>query len=302
MPKPNHKPRERRKAIRDVVFETLEGDRYPIGEVLSINATPHPTTPRCAILTGDVMTAQDLSTDLVGRLTCHVVDPQTGEASVDPTDLGIWRVSDRPLIHNGHGEDATMTIQLVKVVEQAEPVVGRASSCVWAGEPVGDIDPPVVIHPDPAPPAPTPGPAPDPEPAPQPAPPADPLAATRQTVVGAHNRYRAQHNLTPYRLNDTLCRASQGHADHMAKIHLLSHFGIGDGTPWSRMQAAGYKFDAAGENIGEGQRDPQEITDAFMSDWGHRANVLGAYVDIGVGIAETSGGTKYWVCDYGRGE
>lgn len=85
----------------------------------------------------------------------------------------------------------------------------------------------------------------------------------------------------------------------MAKVNQLAHEGIGDGTPWSRMEAAGYQYSNAGENIAWNQRSVEEVTNAWMSDAGHRANVLGNFKNVGFGKTQRWDGSIYWGADFG---
>lgn len=141
--------------------------------------------------------------------------------------------------------------------------------------------------PAPVPPAPLP---------PVPGPP--PVASVAQALLAAHNAARAAHNLTPLRLDARLCAAAQGHAEVMVRLGILAHQGLGDGTPWQRIEEQGYRYAAMAENVAEGQPDAVAVVAAWMDDPSHRANVLG-YEDFGGGMAR-SGDVPFWVADYGR--
>ncbi|NLM13008.1 MAG: hypothetical protein GX209_04600, partial [Epulopiscium sp.] len=52
---------------------------------------------------------------------------------------------------------------------------------------------------------------------------------------------------------------------------------------------------SAGENIAKGQQTPAQVMNAWMNSPGHRSNILGtSYTQIGVGLATSKNGTKYW--------
>jgi len=52
-------------------------------------------------------------------------------------------------------------------------------------------------------------------------------------------------------------------------------------------------YSQAGENIAYGQATPDEVMQAWMNSSGHRANILGNYTQLGVGVYEVNG-TVYW--------
>ncbi|RMI30185.1 CAP domain-containing protein [Nocardia stercoris] len=73
-----------------------------------------------------------------------------------------------------------------------------------------------------------------------------------------------------------------------------------DGTdPGDRIAAAGYTWQAYGENIAQGQADANAVVTAWMNSPGHRANILNCgFTQIGIGIADGSGG-PWWTQDFG---
>jgi uncharacterized protein YkwD len=149
-------------------------------------------------------------------------------------------------------------------------------------------------------PPPAPGPAPpQPGPAPPAPPPIDPRAEVEQELLKYHNAERSRRGLPPLAIDPLLGAAARAHADHMADVGQLAHYGIGDGDPWQRIKAAGYSYAAAGENAAYGQETASMAVEAWMSDAGHRANVLGRdYTDVGFGVASRPGGRRYWTADY----
>lgn len=146
-------------------------------------------------------------------------------------------------------------------------------------------------------PAPAPAPAPmPPAPAPAPAPiPAD----TDAEVIARVNAYRAAYRLPPMVADGRLTTAAQQHAAFMARVGRMAHEGIGDGTPWSRMRAAGYAFASAAENVAMGQPTVDSVMSAWLGSPGHRANIVGSYQNIGVGMATDAAGQRYWCLDAG---
>lgn len=108
-----------------------------------------------------------------------------------------------------------------------------------------------------------------------------------------HNSYRVQHQLLPLKLDARLCQSAQQEADACARLGRLDH--NAGGNPFRRIATAGYNWKEASENIAEGQRSPREVVADWMSDAGHRSNVLGQFTDVGFGV-----NGLYWCADYGR--
>lgn len=111
-----------------------------------------------------------------------------------------------------------------------------------------------------------------------------------QQLLLAHNQVRTEHGLSPLSLNDKLTAMAVKRANRMAYLHVLSHAGFD-----IDLHESGYNYSSAGENIAEGQTSVQEVVNDWMSDWGHKHNILGNYRD--AGFARSG---NYWVSDFGR--
>jgi len=154
-------------------------------------------------------------------------------------------------------------------------------------------------------PMPAPAPAPPPisrppivkPPLPPPAPAPAPLISVAQQLLIAHNQQRANAGLAPLTINPKLQLAAQQHSDYQAKVKQMAHEGIGDGTPFTRMQADGYQFSSAGENIAWNQQTVAAVMTAWMNSAGHKANILGPYKEVGLAVAYNPG--PYWTVDFG---
>lgn len=152
-----------------------------------------------------------------------------------------------------------------------------------------------LLPPSQRPPLPKPVPRPLPKPAPPPGtvPGLDPVQLLMLALI---NRARETNGLPPYVWSDPLGHAATGHAAHMARTGRLGHFGIGDGTPWDRIKAAGYAYLAATENLAAGQQTAEEtVNDWLTLDPGHRAAILGPYRHAGTAMATSPSGVRYWV-------
>lgn len=51
---------------------------------------------------------------------------------------------------------------------------------------------------------------------------------------------------------------------------------------------------ASGENIACGQKTPADVMTGWMNSSGHRANILGNYTAVGIGVHTSSSGIIYW--------
>jgi uncharacterized protein YkwD len=151
--------------------------------------------------------------------------------------------------------------------------------------------PPVLpTSPGPVVPAPPPvGPSPPTKPVP---PPVGPEAPWYAALLSLHNQYRAQHRLPPLQPNVSLMRSASLYAQTLASGGRLDHY-LNGSNPGSRMSAQGYAWSREGENIAAGQTSPQQVMTDWMSDLGHRQNILGAYQDVGFGMVG-----NFWVVDF----
>jgi uncharacterized protein YkwD len=120
------------------------------------------------------------------------------------------------------------------------------------------------------------------------------IAAIRTATLCLVNRERLSRGEGALKADGQLQAAAQGHSEDMAAGDYFEHDGRGGSTPLSRMRQAGYIFSsrigyAVGENIAWatlGLSTPQAIVTAWMSDAGHRANILEAkFRDTGIGVS-----------------
>jgi serralysin len=89
--------------------------------------------------------------------------------------------------------------------------------------------------------------------------------------------------------NSFLNNSATSHSQHMLDVDKFAHSGIGDGTPHSRMGAAGYAFTgawASGENIAWNSINSIDAhhKQFFTSESGHRQSMLYAnFKEVGIG-------------------
>lgn len=124
---------------------------------------------------------------------------------------------------------------------------------------------------------------------------ADPDQRARVAVLDVINELRAERGLDPVSLHPRVSAAAQVHAEYLASIRKLDHLGPGGTDTGDRLQQAGFTWWAWGENVGAGFVDPAVLVDTWYGSRSHRAQLLGDYPYIGVGVAVTPDSVPYWV-------
>lgn len=134
-----------------------------------------------------------------------------------------------------------------------------------------------------------------------PPPPPAPTATWQDQMIAAVNAQRAGADLGPVSRCGTLELAAQSHSQDQAAHNTMSHIGS-DGSRFdARANRAGYNgWSGLAENVAYGQPDTAAVMVAWMNSAGHRANILGSYTHIGVGLARSGNGTPYWTQEFGR--
>ena len=107
-------------------------------------------------------------------------------------------------------------------------------------------------------------------------------------------------------VSSQLAAAAQGHSEDMAHNDYFSHTSLDGRSPWDRIQAEGYNFWSAAENIAAGYPTPAAVMAGWMNSDGHRASILNCGLeDIGVGyyyLANDTGDSNYhhyWTQNFG---
>lgn len=106
------------------------------------------------------------------------------------------------------------------------------------------------------------------------------------------NEERTSRGLEPLTLNETLCEAAAERAKEVGEY--FSHTrpdGTDCFTVLDEYKVSGYY--TAGENIAQGQRDPEQVMNSWMNSPGHKANILNeSFSGIGIGYDPA---TRSWV-------
>lgn len=114
-----------------------------------------------------------------------------------------------------------------------------------------------------------------------------------ERVLEIVNLERAAVGLPPLKGASELELSSGDHSFNMADRDFFDHCDLDTKEdPFDRMEAAGYFWSAAAENIAAGFSTPEDVMDGWMASPGHRANILDDLFDfreIGVGYFEQAG-------------
>lgn len=106
-----------------------------------------------------------------------------------------------------------------------------------------------------------------------------------QNLLDGTNNQRIANGLGSLALNGKLNQAAQAKANDMAARDYWSHNTPDGQTPWTFITAAGYDYQAAGENLAYGFATSNDTITGWMNSPGHRANILNSnYIDVGFGI------------------
>lgn len=84
-----------------------------------------------------------------------------------------------------------------------------------------------------------------------------------------------------------LAQAARKKAEDMAANGYFAHVSPDGKSPWYWLDAVGYKYTYAGENLAVDFTDSMDVEEAWMNSPGHRANIVKPeYTQIGIGTAE----------------
>jgi len=124
-----------------------------------------------------------------------------------------------------------------------------------------------------------------------------PTPLDMNVALSDFNAYRAQMGLSPVRLDDKLNKASQIHAEDMARAGDASHIGTDGSSHGDRVQRQAYYFSIAAENVASGQKSWKKVFKAWQKSPGHNENLLRSDVtDFGVALVydPDSAYQTYW--------
>jgi len=117
----------------------------------------------------------------------------------------------------------------------------------------------------------------------------------RERVIEITNLRRDENDVAPVRTNADLNWAAQLHSQDQADRDVMSHTGSDGSNAGQRISRQGYRWITYGENVAAGYPTASAVMRGWMNSAGHRRNILHpGFKDIGVGLATSDDGTRYW--------
>jgi uncharacterized protein YkwD len=109
--------------------------------------------------------------------------------------------------------------------------------------------------------------------------------AAEQKILELMNQKRTEAGLKPLTLDNTLIKVARYKSDDMIQNNFFDHTNP-DGTKWTDwLQALGYSYTSAGENIAYNTYDAVELFNQWWNSAGHRANMMNSsYTKVGIGV------------------
>lgn len=100
----------------------------------------------------------------------------------------------------------------------------------------------------------------------------------------------------PVRWNELLYNSALSHAKEMREYNFFSHFSANGLDIGDRLDGFGYRWQVAGENLGEGQRSFNEVMNDWVDSPSHCKMLMNPKVEE-MGVARHH---KYWVQHFGK--
>jgi uncharacterized protein YkwD len=123
-----------------------------------------------------------------------------------------------------------------------------------------------------------------------------PVAGSDAALFDLVNDFRAAQGRSPLATDAAVAAAARAHAQDMVNAGFFSHSGSNGSTVGTRLRTAGCDWTAAAENIAQGQTGPEAAMTTWINSAGHRANLLGAYTEVGAAQIGTT-----WVLVFAAG-
>jgi len=110
---------------------------------------------------------------------------------------------------------------------------------------------------------------------------------SKATIIKLLNNDRTSRGLGPLKENYQLDKSALLKAQDIIKNGYFDHYSPQGKSPWYWFKISGYKYSAAGENLGIGFLDSEEIYKAWKNSPTHRANLLNPrYKEIGIAVVQ----------------
>lgn len=123
------------------------------------------------------------------------------------------------------------------------------------------------------------------------------------SIFNLTNGERAKASIPVLQASSALMQAAQLQADQMATAREMAHTLPSAPYPTmeDRLTAAGYRWQAAGENIAAGYATAAQAMSGWMDSPDHRANILNtSFTELGTGYAIDATERPYYVQVFGR--
>jgi uncharacterized protein YkwD len=120
-----------------------------------------------------------------------------------------------------------------------------------------------------------------------------PPASLADEVLAATNQFRKANQLPALEMNEDLNALAQKHSEDMAKGRVaFGHAGFQKRNEAASKSISSARFFA--ENVAYGASTATEVLTLWKNSPGHRRNMLGKYIYIGIGIAKDKNGQLYY--------
>lgn len=128
------------------------------------------------------------------------------------------------------------------------------------------------------------------------------VSPVEQRLANRVNRVRAQHGCGALQHRAALHGTARTHSALMARHRRLAHQLPGEATLSSRLAGAGYPASRRmGEVIAAGAMGPKRVVRMWLGSPSHRRLLLDCrFRQMGVGIAESAPGQRWWTVDLVR--
>lgn len=104
----------------------------------------------------------------------------------------------------------------------------------------------------------------------------------------------------PLTMNPSLRCAARVHSKQMVDMAFFDHVTPWGEEPWDRMEAAGYSYTYAGENIAAGNPTADATMQQWMESDGHCSNIMSAdFTELGVGYFAGGSYGHMWTQAFG---
>lgn len=110
---------------------------------------------------------------------------------------------------------------------------------------------------------------------------------TQHQILEYINQERQSHGLPTLELHPGLNQAAESKANDMLRSNYWSHTSPSGREPWDFVEATGYAYSVAGENLARNFSSAQGMTAAWMASPSHRANILHTqYQETGIAVVQ----------------